>query len=125
MQEGNETRLQKLRRLWHLHSDTVKEYTLALLVGLVLIAILSTVKDMFSGTGNWITHSKWWLGLPASLQHLLLGVVPGVLGLVWLRSEVRGLKSDGMTFYRMRMLIGSVVLTAWGIYQVVVAGMHT
>jgi hypothetical protein len=120
----DETRLQKLRRFWHLHSDTVKQYTLGLLVGIVLIAILSTVSDLFSGTGNWITHSKWWLGLPASVQHLLLGVVPGGLGLVWLRSEIQGLKSDGATFYRLRMFLGSVVLTAWGIYQVVEAGMH-
>jgi hypothetical protein len=125
VQSRGETRFQKLRRLWHLHSETVKGYTLGILVAIVLIAIMSTAGDAFFGAGDWITHSKWWLRLPASVQHLLLGVVPGGLGMFWLRSEIRGLKADGMTFYRIRMFLGSIVLTAWGIYQVIEAGMHS
>ena len=109
-------------RLWHLHSGTVKELALAGIVLLIILAILATLRDGVFAAGNWITQSTWWLGLRPSIRHILTGLVPGALGAFWLRSEFRALKYDGLTFYRIRMIVGSVVLTGWGVYQILLAG---
>ena len=122
MKYQDETRAQRMTRLWHLHSDTIKEVALAGIVIIIGVMILSTLRDGVSAAGNWITQSAWWLGLRPSIRHILSGLVPGTLGIFWLRSEFRALKYDGWTFYRVSMVLGSIVLTGWGIYQITLAG---
>ena len=114
MKVADETRVQWLRRQWHLHAASlVKEYLLPGVMFAVLLAFIfgleSALRPSIEFLGGRVrTH------LPPLLQHLLLGIGCGTFGLLLVRSELR--KSGPWTFLRARILFGGVGLTIWGTY---------
>ena len=117
-----ETRIQRWKRLWHLHRRDVWSWVFAVAGVALVIVFVGAAKSAYRNLALQVETSHWWNRIPPAARNRIGGSFLGVAGLALLRRRWK-LREGISSFWELRMfvaeaamLIGGVVLVVKGIF---------